>query len=149
MDVVGSVWGWLARMVLRRHRLLLRLPPRDEPPGPLRQVRAHLTLHQRGRVRQHRRPLQPQVTLVFNLALCYVIKLGSGLVKIYPQFLAARSLLGAAMGGFWGLSAPSALENLPVELCGLASGVLHQGRAVGYLITAAVYLCLVPEQSRG
>ncbi|KZP04164.1 hypothetical protein FIBSPDRAFT_1054864 [Athelia psychrophila] len=59
------------------------------------------------------------------------------------------NLSGVAVGGIWGLSASSALENLPVELCGLASGGLHQGCAVGYLIAAAVYLYLVPEQSRG
>lgn len=87
--------------------------------------------------------------LVFNLALCSVIELGSGFVKTYPQFLAARSLFGVAMGGIWGLSASSALENLPVELRGLASGVLQQGYAVGYLIAAVVYLYLVPEQSEG
>ncbi|KAF7977223.1 hypothetical protein HWV62_45206 [Athelia sp. TMB] len=87
--------------------------------------------------------------LVFNLMLCSVIELGSGFVKTYPQFLAARSLFGVAMGGIWGLSAASALENLPVELRGLASGVLQQGYAAGYLIAAVINLYLVPEQSQG
>lgn len=87
--------------------------------------------------------------LVFNLLLCGVIELGSGFVKTYPQFLAARSLFGVAMGGIWGLSASSALENLPVEVRGLASGVLQQGYAVGYLFAAVIYLYLVPEQSSG
>jgi hypothetical protein len=40
------------------------------------------------------------------------------------------------MGGIWGLAAATALENLPVEVRGLASGVLQQGYAVGYLIAA-------------
>ncbi|KZP21388.1 carboxylic acid transporter protein [Athelia psychrophila] len=87
--------------------------------------------------------------LVFNLALCSVIELGSGFVKTYPQFLAARSLFGVAMGSIWGLSASSALENLPVELRGLAYDVLQQGYAAGYLIAAVVYLYLVPEQPQG
>lgn len=73
--------------------------------------------------------------LVFDLMLCSVIELGSGFVKTYPQFLAVRSLFGGAMSGIWGLSAVSALENLPVELRGLASGVLQQSYAAGYLIT--------------
>lgn len=87
--------------------------------------------------------------LVFNLMLCSVIKLGSGFVQTFPQFLAARSLFGVAMGGIWGLAASSALENLPVEVRGLASGVLQQGYAVGYLPAAVVDLKLVPEQSSG
>ena len=49
------------------------------------------------------------------------------------------------MGGIWGLAAATALENLPVELRGLASGVVQQGYAVGYLIAAVVNLQLVPS----
>ena len=53
------------------------------------------------------------------------------------------------MGGVWGLAAATALENLPVEARGLASGVLQQGYAVGYLIAAVINLYLVPEVSVG
>jgi len=49
------------------------------------------------------------------------------------------------MGGIWGLAASTALENLPVEARGLASGVLQQGYAVGYLLAACINLKLVPE----
>lgn len=49
------------------------------------------------------------------------------------------------MGGIWGLSSSSALENLPVEVRGLASGVLQEGYAVGYLIAAVINLTLVPR----
>jgi MFS transporter, SHS family, lactate transporter len=83
--------------------------------------------------------------LVANLALCSVIQLGSGFVKTFPQFLAARSLFGVAMGGVWGLAASTGLENLPVELRGLAGGILQQGYSVGYLIAAVINLYLVPE----
>ncbi|KAF8836171.1 MFS general substrate transporter [Paxillus ammoniavirescens] len=81
--------------------------------------------------------------LVCNLILCCVFSLGSGFVTTFPQFLAVRSLFGIAMGGIWGLSASSALENLPVELRGLASGVLQQGYAVGYLLASVINLTLV------
>lgn len=47
------------------------------------------------------------------------------------------------MGGIWGLSSASALENLPVEARGLASGILQQGYAGGYLIAAVVNLYFV------
>ncbi|KAJ7857097.1 hypothetical protein B0H14DRAFT_3864804 [Mycena olivaceomarginata] len=48
-----------------------------------------------------------------------------------------------------GLAASTALENLPVGLCGLASGVLQQGYAVGYLIAAVISLELVPTVNVG
>ena len=51
------------------------------------------------------------------------------------------------MGGVWGLASATALENLPVEARGLASGVMQQGYAVGYLIAAVVNLYLVPQTS--
>ena len=53
------------------------------------------------------------------------------------------------MGGIWGLAASTALENLPVEVRGVASGVLQQGYAMGYLFAAIINLFLVPEVSPG
>ncbi|TFK34319.1 MFS general substrate transporter [Crucibulum laeve] len=87
--------------------------------------------------------------LVFNLLLVSVLELGAGFVQTFQQFLALRSLFGIGMGGIWGLAASTALENLPVEARGLASGVLQQGYAVGYLLAAVVNLQLVPSVSAG
>lgn len=83
------------------------------------------------------------------MILVAILELGSGFVQTFSQFLAVRSLFGIAMGGVWGLAASTALENLPVETRGLASGVLQQGYAVGYLIAAVINLKLVPEVSVG
>jgi SHS family lactate transporter-like MFS transporter len=85
--------------------------------------------------------------LVGNLLLVSVLELGAGFTQTYAQFLAVRSLFGIGMGGIWGLAASTALENLPIETRGLASGVLQEGYAVGYLIAAVINLFLVPEQS--
>lgn len=74
-----------------------------------------------------------------------VLQLGTGFVNNFHAFLGIRSLFGVAMGGVWGLAASTALENLPMETRGLASGVLQQGYAVGYLIAAVISLFLVPE----
>lgn len=87
--------------------------------------------------------------LVANLLIAAAFELGSGFVQTFPQFLAVRSLFGVAMGGIWGLASSTALENLPVEARGLASGFLQEGYAVGYLIAAVVNLTLVPETSSG
>ncbi|KAI0299688.1 MFS general substrate transporter [Multifurca ochricompacta] len=83
--------------------------------------------------------------LVANLLLCSTVQLGTSFVQTFQQFLAVRSLFGIAMGGVWGLASSTALENLPVEARGLASGVLQQGYAVGYLISAIMSLYLVPN----
>lgn len=53
------------------------------------------------------------------------------------------------MGGIWGLAASTALENLPVEARGIASGFIQQGYAAGYLIAALINLFLVPKTSLG
>ncbi|TFK46144.1 MFS general substrate transporter [Heliocybe sulcata] len=87
--------------------------------------------------------------LVGNMILVGCFSLGTSFVNTYSQFLAVRSLFGVAMGGVWGLAAATALENLPVEVRGLASGIVQQGYAVGYLIAAVVNLFLVPETSHG
>lgn len=49
------------------------------------------------------------------------------------------------MGGVWGLASSTALENLPVELRGLGSGIVQQGYALGYLMAAVVNLTIVPH----
>ncbi|KAJ8518320.1 hypothetical protein ONZ45_g4591 [Pleurotus djamor] len=87
--------------------------------------------------------------LVANLVIVAVLELAAGFVHTFREFLALRSLFGIAMGGIWGLSASTALENLPVEARGLASGVLQQGYAVGYLLAAVINLTLVPETTPG
>lgn len=51
------------------------------------------------------------------------------------------------MGGIWGLASATALENIPVEARGIASGIIQQGYAVGYLIATIINLYLVPHTS--
>ena len=51
------------------------------------------------------------------------------------------------MGGIWGLASASALENLPVEARGIASGVMQQGYAGGYLMAAVANLTFVARTS--
>jgi MFS transporter, SHS family, lactate transporter len=85
--------------------------------------------------------------LVFNVVLVGILEPGAGFVQTFKQFLALRSLFGIGMSGIWGLAASTALENLPFEARGLASGILQQGYAVGYLLAAVINLTLVPDTS--
>ena len=87
--------------------------------------------------------------LVCNLILVAIFELGAGFAGTFSQLLALRSLFGIAMGGIWGLAAATALENLPVEVRGIASGILQEGYSVGYLLAAVINLRLVPEVSAG
>lgn len=103
--------------------------------------------------------------LVANLVLVAVLSLSSAYVATFQQFLAVRSLFGIGMGtfiskiadtiltidiagGIWGGAITTALENMPVAARGLASGILQQGYAVGYLIAAVINLTLVPQLNR-
>ncbi|KAH9970543.1 MFS general substrate transporter [Lactifluus volemus] len=83
--------------------------------------------------------------LVAILLFCSLIQLSTGFVRTLAQFLALRSIFGFAIGGVWGLAISDALENLPVEARGFASGILQQGYAVGYLISSLLNLFLVPD----
>jgi SHS family lactate transporter-like MFS transporter len=87
--------------------------------------------------------------LVINLLIVCMLEIGTSFIQTFSQFLALRSLFGVAMGGIWGLAASTALENLPVEVRGLASGIVQQGYAIGYLIAAVGHLTIVPRQSHG
>ncbi|KAF9554612.1 carboxylic acid transporter protein [Agrocybe pediades] len=87
--------------------------------------------------------------LIANLVFIAILELGCGFVQTYKQFLAVRSLFGIGMGGVWGMAASNAMENLPVEVRGIASGFLQEGYAVGYMIAAVINLFLVPEVGAG
>jgi SHS family lactate transporter-like MFS transporter len=87
--------------------------------------------------------------LVANLVIVSALEVGAGFVTHFNAFLALRSLFGIGMGGIWGMAASTALENLPVEFRGIASGVLQQGYAVGYLIASVINLFLVPSTHLG
>jgi len=49
------------------------------------------------------------------------------------------------MGGIWGLATATVLENIPVEVRGLAGGVFQQEHAVRYLIATVINVYLVPR----
>jgi SHS family lactate transporter-like MFS transporter len=83
--------------------------------------------------------------LIADLLICGVLSLGTAYAKTFPQFLGLRSAFGVSMGGIWGLSAATALENMPVEARGFFSGILQQGYAVGYLLAAVLNLTEVAK----
>jgi SHS family lactate transporter-like MFS transporter len=53
--------------------------------------------------------------------------------------LVLRAAFGFAMGGEWGLGASLTMETIPAQSRGLASGILQEGYACGFLLASVVY----------
>ncbi|KAH8978085.1 carboxylic acid transporter [Lactarius hatsudake] len=83
--------------------------------------------------------------LVAILLFCSLLQLATAYTQTIEEFLILRSLSGFAMGGVWGIAVSNGLENLPVETRGLASGILGQGYAVGYLISTIMSTYFVTD----
>ena len=84
--------------------------------------------------RYGRRPV-----LMLDVLLFSAFEIASAFAPSLTVLLVLRALFGIAMGGEWGIGSALAMESLPPRLRGLASGVLQQGYAVGYLLAALAY----------
>lgn len=83
--------------------------------------------------------------LMANIAFYSLMEVLSGLAPGYTSFLVLRLLYGIGMGGNWGVGASLVLESVPPKWRGLASGLLQQGYAVGYLLAAGAYYEVFPH----
>ncbi|VEU21984.1 DEKNAAC102974 [Brettanomyces naardenensis] len=72
--------------------------------------------------------------LAINMFLVCILKIGTGFVKTYPQFLGVRALFGILLGGVYGNATALALDDCPVDARGIISGFVQQGYAFGYLL---------------
>jgi SHS family lactate transporter-like MFS transporter len=84
----------------------------------------------------------PLMLSVIWLALC------DGAVAFAPSItwvLVLRTLFGFGMGAEWTSGATLAMENWPQRSRGIASGILHGGWAIGYLLAAVVSAFVVPH----
>lgn len=78
--------------------------------------------------------------MTLNLLMLGALQIGTIYAPSFQAFLAVRALFGIAMGGIWGSAVSMALENIPVEVRGLASGVMQQGYSFGYVLAACMNL---------
>lgn len=81
--------------------------------------------------------------LMLSVALYSLFELLTAFSPNFTIFLILRALYGVAMGGEWGVGAALALETLPAKARGIASGILQQGYATGYLLAAIVFGALI------
>ncbi len=77
--------------------------------------------------------------LMASVLIYSIIEFATAFSPNFTIFIVLRGLYGIAMGGEWGVGAALALETLPAKARGVASGILQQGYATGYLIAAAVF----------
>jgi len=68
-----------------------------------------------------------------------VLELASAFAPSLAALLVLRAAFGFAMGGEWGIGASLTMETIPQSARGLASGLLQEGYAFGYLLAAVVY----------
>jgi len=86
-----------------------------------------------------------RVPLMVDIIFYSLMELLTAFSPNYTIFLVFRALYGVGMGGEWGLGASLAMESLPARARGLASGVLQQGYAFGFLLAAVVYWVVFPH----
>lgn len=81
-----------------------------------------------------RRPI-----LMLDVLLFSGFELASAFAPSLPVLLVLRAAFGFAMGGEWGIGASLTMETIPASARGIASGILQEGYALGYLLAAIVY----------
>ncbi|KAM9908233.1 hypothetical protein OXX69_006116 [Metschnikowia pulcherrima] len=84
---------------------------------------------------------------VVNLSLLVVLQIGTGFVQTYKQFLGVRAMFGIAMGGVYGFSLATSLDDSPILCRGVLSGIFQQGYAFGYLL-AVVFNRAITENTQ-
>jgi len=84
--------------------------------------------------RYGRRPV-----LMIDILLFSVLELASAFAPTLTALLVLRAAFGFAMGGEWGIGASLTMETIPASARGLASGLLQEGYAFGFLLAAVVY----------
>ncbi|KAM9897613.1 hypothetical protein OXX69_010202, partial [Metschnikowia pulcherrima] len=84
---------------------------------------------------------------VVNLSLLVVLQIGTGFVQTYKQFLGVRAMFGIAMGGVYGFSLATSLDDSPIPCRGVLSGMFQQGYAFGYLL-AVVFNRAITENTQ-
>lgn len=77
--------------------------------------------------------------LMADILLFSVLELASAFAPSLWSLLVLRAAFGFAMGGEWGIGASLTMETIPQSARGLASGLLQEGYAFGYLLAAVVY----------
>jgi MFS family permease len=85
--------------------------------------------------------------MIINCFLMGILQVATIYSTSIASFLATRALFGIAMGGLWGLSASTAMEQSDVEARGILSGIFECGASAGFIAAAAINLKVGDEPS--
>lgn len=86
---------------------------------------------------------------IINLSLLIVLQIGTGFVNTYKQFLGVRALFGIAMGGVYGFSLATSMDDAPAPCRGILSGIFQEGYAFGYLLAVIFNRAIVTNSPHG
>ena len=77
-----------------------------------------------------------RIPMMIDLVFYSVVEVATAFSPNLTVFLILRALFGIGMGGEWGVGASLVMEKVPVRWRGVLSGLLQEGYAVGYLLSA-------------
>jgi MFS transporter, SHS family, lactate transporter len=84
-----------------------------------------------------------RLPMMIDLIFYSLVEVATAFSPNLTTFLILRALFGIGMGGEWGVGASLVMEKVPAKWRGLLSGVLQEGYAFGYLLSAvAAYFML-------
>jgi MFS transporter, SHS family, lactate transporter len=77
-----------------------------------------------------------RIPMIIDLVFYSVVEVATAFSPNLTVFLILRALFGIGMGGEWGLGTSLVMEKVPGRRRGVLSGLLQEGYAVGYLLSA-------------
>jgi SHS family lactate transporter-like MFS transporter len=84
-----------------------------------------------------------RMPMMVDLIFFSIIEIATAFAPNLIVFLILRALFGIGMGGEWGVGASLVMEKVPSKYRGMLSGLLQEGYAFGYLLSAiAAYFLL-------
>ncbi|QPH16250.1 hypothetical protein C2857_000846 [Epichloe festucae Fl1] len=86
---------------------------------------------------------------IINNLMLIVLELGTGFCETFEEFLICRAFFGVAMGGVYGNSVATALEDCPNPSRGIMSGLFQSGYSLGYLFATVMSRALVDTTEHG
>ena len=77
-----------------------------------------------------------RLPMMANLVFFSIVEVATAFAPNITTFLVLRALFGIGMGGEWGVGMSLVMEKAPARWRGVLSGLLQEGYAAGYLLSA-------------
>lgn len=88
-----------------------------------------------------------RIPMMIDLVFYSAVEVATAFAPNLTTFLVLRALFGIGMGGEWGVGTSLVMEKVPARWRGVLSGLLQEGYAAGYLLSAvAAYFMLDPSR---